>query len=111
MLPAGGSELLFQGLAGLIRRPSQTLQEPIALGQEVGASHGQWGTGGLGPGAQSLQRPSKQHQIAITGEPAAIWMTKQALQDHTLLFLPPAQLAQKQVKLGQIRTPILRVPR
>jgi hypothetical protein len=35
MLPAGGSELVFQGLAGLIRRPSQTLQEPIALGQEV----------------------------------------------------------------------------
>jgi hypothetical protein len=36
-------------------------------------------------------------------------MAKQALQNHPLLLLPPAQLAQKQVKLGKIRTPVLRI--
>ena len=86
---------MFQSLAGLIRRPSQTLQQPIALGEKIGASDGQWGTGGLGTRAEALQSPAKQEQIAIASEPAAIWMTKQALQNHPLLLLPPAQLAQE----------------
>jgi len=85
------------------------LHKPIALGQEIGAADGQWGTGRLGSRAQGLQRPSKPEQIAIPGEPAAIRMAKQALQKHPLLLLPPAQLAQKQIKLGKIRTPVLRI--